>query len=366
MKQSLILSSLISLFFALPAGAENILSGKFDFYTQWSPQAHSANTPTGPGVLEGRVFDRQNNQMILNMALFSVSKKIDKVALKMDLGFGEMVDQLSGGQAAASQEPSRNILQALVSYSVSERLLVTAGKFNSYLGYEVTSAQDNFQYSRSYLYNYGIPFWHQGLSVSYVIEPQKWTSTLYVLNAWEGRTSQEANKSWSLGANFNYVGSDGFVGNYNYLGGVEDSNGGRRQVHELNGLYSLSPALQIAIDFIYGEQTEVATVSVARWNALAMYLKYTANDFYSFSPRFEIFDDSDQGFALVGALSSATPVKQKISALTVTNNFTLSPGLDLRAELRFDKSDSDLYFKNSSGQDVDHQESFNFALLYSF
>ncbi len=351
--------------------------GYLDFYYQSSPQAHrvTSTTTNGPEVIEGRYFDRHINQMTLNMAELSLQKTTGRTNFRIDLAAGEMVDQLSGGssQAAtaltptnpAANEPTRNITQAIISYKLKDDLTLSAGKFYTHMGLEVTKAKDNWQYSRSYTYNYGIPFWHEGLSLNYLVIPEKFSTTLYVLNAWDGRISQEQNKSTTLGANLNYTGFKDLTLNYNFIGGAESNSDGQRQVHELNVTYAISDKYAVAFDGIFGEQQKAPTVGNAKWNALAIYLKAKISNIYTFSPRYEVFDDSDQGFAVSGGLT-AVGVKQKITSVTLANNFTLDDGLEARLELRSDKSDSNSYFLNKDHSASDHQESYAVALLYSF
>ncbi len=356
-------------------------NGYFDFYYQSSPQGHAvtSSTSAGPEVVEGRYFDRHSNQLTLNMAELSLKKKTGRVAFRADLAFGEMVDQLSGGGSqsvtgtgagqnptnTAANEPTRNLTQATITYAAADKLSVTAGKFYTHMGLEVTKAKDNWQFSRSYTYNYGIPFWHEGISGTYTVIPEKFSGTIYLLNAWDGRISQEQNKSTTVGANLSLTGIEGLVANYNYIGGAEATDQSRREVHEINLTYSVNPTIILATDFVLGSQKNIPTTGDAKWSGLAVYLKAALTSFYSIRPRYEIFDDSDKGFAIAGGLS-APDTKQKITSLTLANNFNLGDGLEARLEIRSDKSDSNLFFKDKDGTNSDHQESYAAALLYSF
>lgn len=341
------------------------INGYFDFYSLSSPQSHAAAGATsGPQVTEGKYFDRNVNQLTLNMAEISIKKTAGKVSLKTDLAMGEMVDQLSGG-ATAFNEPTRNLTQAILSYSPSERASISVGKFYTHLGFEVTKAKDNLQYSRSFTFNYAIPFWHQGISFGYKLIPDVLSSTIYVVNAWDGRNSQEQNKSSSTGLNLNYSGAKDFAVNYNYLGGAEATESGRREVHEVNGSYNINSSLTLAFDYVAGSQKKVTTIDEAKWSALTLYFKAVVNDTYTISPRYELFDDSDNGFAISGGLS-APGLKQKITSWTLSNTFNLGDGLEARIEFRTDKSDSSGFFKSKTGADSDRQETYLAAFLYSF
>lgn len=356
------------------------ISGYFDFYFQSSPQGHAVvpATSAGPDVLEGRTFDRHVTQTTLNVGEISFKKKQGKVLFRADLAAGEVVDQLSGGGSqsvtgsgagqnptnTAANEPTRNLTQATVTYLATDRLSLTLGKFYTHVGLEGTKAKDNYQYSRSYTYNFGTPFWHEGVSGTYAIVPEKFSATLYLLNAWDGRVSQKQNKSTTVGTSFIYTGPEGVVASYNYIGGAESSDQSRRELHEVNLTYSLLPNLIFATEYVYGTQKKIPLIGDTKWIGLALYVKAVLG-IYSISPRYEIFDDSDNGFAVAGGLSTVG-TKQKITSWTLANNFDLGDGLEARAELRSDKSDSNLFFKSKDGSAIDHQESFTTALLYSF
>jgi len=363
----------------VPSNSGVELNGYFDFYHQGSPQGHNFGNPTGPEVVDGRYFDRHVNQMTLNMAEISLKKKSGKVSFRADFSVGEMVDQLSGGGSqsvtgsgsgqnptnTAANEPTRNLTQATVAYSASDRLIIMAGKFYTHMGFEVTKAKDNWQYSRSYTFNYGIPFWHEGISGAYAVVPDKFSTTIYLLNAWDGRISQEQNQSTTVGLNLNYTGVQDLIANYNYLGGGESADKSRREVHEVNLSYTVSPTLSLAADYVAGMQKDIPTTGEAKWSGLAFYLKFAVNGIYTISPRYEIFDDSDSGFAIAGGLSSPG-TKQKISSWTLSNNFNLGDGLEARIEMRSDKSDSNLFFKDKAGGSTDQQNSYAAAFLYTF
>lgn len=350
-------------------------SGYFDLYYQNSPQGHVASPAplAGPNVIEGSYFNRHANQITLNMAEISLKKKIGKVTFKADVALGEMVDQLSGGGSqsvtatnptnAAANESTRNLTQATITYAATDRVSVTAGKFYTHMGLEVTKAKDNWQYTRGYTFNYGIPFWHEGVSGAFTIVPDKFVSTVYLLNSWDGRIAQEQNKSATVGVNLNFTGIEGVNANYNYIGGAETTDSNRREVHELNATYVVNPTISVAVDYIVG--TQKMTTDTAKWNALTLNLKAVVNSFYSISPRYELFDDSNNGFAIAGGLS-AVGAKQKITSWTLANNFNLGDGLETRLELRTDKSNSNLFFKDKDGGTTDHQESYLVGLLYSF
>ncbi|MBK7845412.1 MAG: outer membrane beta-barrel protein [Bdellovibrionales bacterium] len=351
----------------------------YGHYYQNSPQAHAPVAPAmGPSYLEGRVFDNQHNVMTLNMVEVSAKRKVGEVSFRIDLAFGQMVDGLAGsgslanGQPATanSTEPTRNVTQATIGYSPSQipKLTITVGKFYSMIGYETTKAKDNMQYSRSLSFNYAIPYWHEGASFSYGVVPDKFNATVQVLNSWDGRISAENNMSPTLALGLNTTPASGFAANYNFMTGKESSDpDATRQLHELNLTYAIIPEVSVAADYVLALQKHAIATdsSSAEWKTLALYVKYTPVSWYTLSPRYEIFDDSDKGFALSG-FSGAGGIQQKITSFTVANNFAISEGLEGRLEYRSDKSNKDGYYKDSNGNSTDQQDSYTVSLLASF
>ena len=66
--------------------------------------------------------------------------------------------------------------------------------------------------------------------------------------------------------------------------------------------------ITLATDYVLGTQKNIPSVGDTKWSGLSIYMKAALNSVYSISPRYEIFDDSDNGFAIAGGLS-ATGIK---------------------------------------------------------
>ena len=74
-------------------------------------------------------------------------------------GKAGMVSDLSFGPRAEDANLAGAINQLYAYYNLSESVTVTAGQFNTFLGYEVINPSSNFNYTVSYLFNAG-PFSH--------------------------------------------------------------------------------------------------------------------------------------------------------------------------------------------------------------
>lgn len=357
------------------------IKGSLDLYYQTSPQAHrplGGSTTLGPNEIEGRSFDRLHNQWVLNSAEISVLKKHNQVSFRADLMFGMMADVLAGNTQLVTaadatneaNEPTKNISQAFVSYQPErlENLTVTAGKFYTPVGFEVTRTHDNWQVSRSFLFSYGVPFWHQGVNVNYAWVPSKFSTTLYLLNAWDGRLSQERNTQSTLGLSANWAATDSLTLIYNYLGGSEAAQSRqRREVHEMNASWTASPLLIVAGDLVLGQEKEALAGADARWSAAALYVKWSPVENFYFSPRFEIFDGSD-GYALSGFNGTpAASARQRVQGVTLTASWRLDESLETRLEARRDQTSGEGFFVDADGVTaINHQESYAASVLYQF
>lgn len=350
---------LIAILMTLKAEAQSVnqtddkpidFTGNFDLYYK-TDDSNRIRTP-------GRVFDARNNVMQVNLAELSAKKTKGPIQFRADFAFGEMVDTLMGvdpsaAVGTANADASKNITQAFITYNTSEikDLTISAGKFYSYLGFEVTRAKDNWNYSRSYTYNYGIPFWHEGLSLGYGFIPTKLSGTFYVMNAWDGRIANEQNKSATLGASLNWAPMEGAILVFNYISGAEGTESGSiRSVSELNGSYAINDFASVAFDTVVGRQTSTATTTESKWNSYVIYAKLNFTPFYTLSPRYEVYDDAD-GFTL------GQGTTQKITSITLSNNFNLEQGLEARIEIRNDKSNA---------VSTNNHTTTTVAFLYSF
>ncbi len=79
---------------------------------------------------------------------------------------GAVADLSYGPRAIGANTEDGIVNQLYAYYSVNDKVTVTLGKFNTFLGYEVISPSANFNYTVSYLFNAG-PFSHTGIKVDY-------------------------------------------------------------------------------------------------------------------------------------------------------------------------------------------------------
>jgi len=258
------------------------LGAYFDSYFQSSPQAHGA---PGAQIVEGRLFDKRTNQTAVNMVELSARRKAGLTTFRIDAAFGDMVDAMAHS-TTASTEPTRNITQATITHAPTDRLTFTVGKFYTPIGFETTKAKDNWQYSRSFTFNYAIPLWHQGLSVAYAIMPSKLTGTVYVVNNMTGQLSGESSTEPAYGLAFNATPMEELAVNYVYMTSYDAVVGeGKRDLHDINAIYNINSQYAVAVDYTMGTQVKPTGIANdTKWNGLALYFKAQFTPLYMSGP----------------------------------------------------------------------------------
>ena len=116
-------------------------------------------------------FNERANQFSLNMLKLTASHDPDPVGFRLDLGFGRAFDTIHATEKAP--EIFRYIEQAYVSLKPkgAKGFEADFGDFVTSAGAEVIETKDNWNYSRSLLFAYAIPYYHFVAPRRVVLEP---------------------------------------------------------------------------------------------------------------------------------------------------------------------------------------------------
>jgi hypothetical protein len=321
----------------------------------------ASTPPTYPiGNVNNRLYDIYSNQVTLNLAEFTIRKAGQEVSVLVDLDFGTQADLNASLAPGVSDVVSKYIGQAVLTYTPAKvsGLTIDFGKMYTHVGYETAKARDNWQYSRSDLYSYGIPIWHTGVHVGYELLPKKVTIGGYLYNGWNSIYDNNSGKT--LGAQLKFTPNDSLILVYNYIGGPEqaknDSN--RKTLHEVNEAYSMNPVLSFAADQLYGTEDNAVSTGNAFWWAATLAMKAQLTARYSISPRAEVYRDGT-GYTL------SSGGQQTITDYTLTNAFVVADGFETRLEARYDHSTSSTAFTTTDGTSKS-QVTLAAALMYTF
>ncbi|MGZ3721515.1 MAG: outer membrane beta-barrel protein [Bdellovibrionales bacterium] len=359
--------------FSATAYAEDLggfkITGSLDFdyvYNFNVPQPVAA--PTGsnlaqpPGNNRYRAFDLYHDDFNLALAEVIIQKAKGDVGVFLALDLGHTAEVLS-----PNDEVSKHISQAYITYAPKSNpaFSVNAGKMLTHLGYELIKTRENWQYSRSLLFAYALPYWHTGLAAHYSLLDERLVPSIYIYNETSG--VYENSRSKTVGAQLKVLPNKDSQVIYNYLSGVELTADGVthvRTLHELIATYQLLPNLAFAADAVFGHLTRAKyDQSNGEWFAWTAALKWSRGWFY-LSPRYENYWDRS-GASIETGSATVAPVPQRIESTTLTAGFLMGDGLETRLEYRQDRSTADSFLTKSTAR-TPTQTTLTAGILYDF
>jgi len=304
-----------------------------------------------------RPFNDEHNGFNLELAQLVFHKDAEaagEAGFRLDLNFGYTVPKAIHSTGAASSDDF-DIRQAYLSYvaPVGSGLKLDFGKFVTDHGLEVIEGYEdwNFNYSRSFLFYYSIPFTHTGLRATYAVNDML-TLSGAVVNGWDNVKDNNNSKAYHIHAMISPL-PDTTV-NLKYMGGVEQNE--TRHLFNLN-LSKKIGALTLKADYVYGSEDNVPVYGDSTWTGVAGYLRYAFSEKFAMNVRAEVFSDNEGARTLTGT-------GQDLWEVTLTPEYTVSENLVVRAEYRHDESNKDSFDKGASMTDT--QNTLGVNAVYHF
>jgi len=332
-------------------------SGTVDGYVNYNvnqPQTASGS----PGNNTYRNFDVKADQFALNLAKVTLNHDPDPVGVHFDFGFGEALDTI---HSAADPKAFQYIEQAFISLKPpkAKGLEADFGMFVTSAGAEVIESKDNWNYSRSLLFAWAIPYYHFGLRTSIPLSKTV-TGGVQVVNGWND--IEDNNSGKTIGVTGVWT-KPKFTLSGNYYTGPENTgtNKGFRNLIDATLLLTPPGKINAYLNYDYGQNknynvTGFADGSSAHWQGVAGAVHIQANSKIAITPRAEIFDDN-RGFS--------TGVAQTLKEFTFTGEYKMLEGVLFRAEYRGDFSDQPSFLKKISGTEKS-QHTLEFAFVGFF
>ena len=313
--------------------------------------------------VNARVFDTEvNTPNFQNLELIG-ALNAGNLTGKLDFSFGNDANVIySYGQNGSN---SFNITQAYLAYAFGP-LSLQVGKYDTLAGAEVISSALDYEYSRSILFGYAVPFTHTGARLTYTVNPkisviagvnEGW-DVLNMANrapTFEGGLAINPSPALSLTAQtYNGKTETGYF--------PQTGIYGNRTLYDVVGTVKLTPSLTLVGNYDNGNQKNAllldSTGSVilvpnggtgggplyipdygtAKWNGVAGYLNYAISSLFGVTVRGETF--GDQG-------GYRTGFDQNWREGTVTLQYNPGPFV-FRVEYRDDGSDHPV-FTTASG-----------------
>lgn len=312
-----------------------------------------------------RVFDTEANGFQPHAFELVVEKPVTQaspVGFRADLDVGEdaeVVGSVTAGLGSTTDE--LDLQQAYVEalLPLGNGLDVKFGKFVTLHGAEVIESKDNWNFSRSYLFGFAIPFTHTGLRMSYPWTD--WLTTLFGVNqGWDVVDDNNTAKSVEWGVIVTPTPST--FASVAGMHGAEQARDNRDDRHLIDVVLGWNPtdALSLKLNYDYGheEDATVEDLEDASWHGVAGYARYQFNDWYALALRAEYFADFDS------ARTAVTTGDLRLWELTLTNEFKLYKDLITRLEYRHDHAGEAVFAAGSSLDNT--QDTIGLELIYPF
>jgi len=298
-------------------------------------------------------FNVEANQFSLSMAKLTMSHDADPIGFRVDLGFGRAFDIIHASEPSAPFSFARNIEQAYVSVKSKKGLEADFGQFVTSAGAEVIEAKDNWNYSRSILFAWAIPYYHFGLRTVIPVGSH-FTGGVQVVNGWNNLEDNNSGKTIGLVGNFT---GKKISWMNNYYTGPENTgtNNGWRNLYDTTILFTPSDKFNAYLNYDYAKQNN-ANGSSAVWNGIAGAAKFQLSSVFALSPRLEWFNDHN-GFS--------TGTAQAVKEVTITFEAKASQGILARLEYRHDWSDEPFFQKGQTGL-VKNQDTVSLGVIAYF
>lgn len=314
---------------------------------------YNTNDPI-PRINQFRVFDFNDDEPQLDVAQLVVQHPVSESGQ-----FGFRVNMIAGSavpQVVASRgmhiARDFDIPEFYLSYviPIKKGLRLDLGKFATHFGYEVIGGYDGYNdnFSRGFIFGYGLPFTHTGLKLSYPFSARI-SGALLVTNGCDSVT--RLNGGVSYGGQVAVITSKATILTFNFLHGPEKPHNGhdQRSVYELVGTWRVSPRLSLAFDGLYADEDHAATNgSDAIWKGLAGYSTFKFTKAFSTAFRGEVFAD-------IGG--SRTGTTQTLRGFTLTPEYDL-PAKFSRIRHEFKRADGKVALRGEFRRDFSDQNTF--------
>jgi len=340
----------------------------------WINVGVSANTNRSPGGWNGTVtFGDRTGELQLNQLYFYLQRAVNTQGDSWDIGgradfmFGtdSIFTQAYGaplGHWDLNLWNQRFLGIALPQAYVElfapfgNGISAKIGHFYTIIGNEVVTAPDNFFYSHAYTMQFGEPFTHTGVLLSYPID-ENWTIT-------GGGVTGSATGGWD-GAFDHYLGAWSFLGGLNWVSDDKGSSAAltatsgetSEQDHNNWSMYSLVlkhdiiDGVHYTFQHDHGWANKVINDQDAEWYGINNYLVYDINDELGIGLRGEWFRDDD-GFRVFSPARTLGPLPaSSYYEFTAGLNWKPVSWVMVRPNVRYDWTDKAQAF-NNGGADV--------------
>ena len=264
------------------------------------------------------------------MASIRADQAFGKASATVDLGFGPRAEEFSYG------DPDHPTLfavkQAYLSYAISDKFKLTMGKWMTHIGYELTDAYLNRNYSMNYMFSYG-PFSHTGLKADFGLGAKS-ALMIGIANTTDA-VAKAGSRRYALAQFSTGTADDKLKAYINYQG----TYGGSFSISQFDIV--LTDAVTSKFSLGYNGTVQTAKpkgASSSSWWGSAVYITADPTTAFGITLRTEYFDNKK-------TVVSAPPTS--IFDVTLSPNFRIG-NLTIIPELRLDAARDPVFEKNDN------------------
>jgi len=300
-----------------------------------------------------RTFDVQDNTFSLSLAEVAFAKTVSgdsRLGFRVDLDFGKTAQLVAAYEPGEGDVDIYQYIQQAYGSLLTGKVQWDVGKFVTPIGAEVIESQDNWNYTRSILFGYAIPFYHVGVRASVPVN-DKLSLAGFVMNGWNNSSEMYGSTPClALQATLKPTARLSWIANYMAGQELPDADAPTRHLFDTTMTLVASPKLSLMANLDYG------TEGAVDWWGVAGYAKFQARDNWALVGRYEYLDDTAGGFMTLTT---------KAQTVTVTSDHLIAGNLKARLEYRTDFADEAIFPKDD-GSYKKSQTTLTVGLVYSF
>jgi hypothetical protein len=298
--------------------------------------------PGGADALQN--FDIMNGQPELSMAKFTVDKSDGVFGIHVDAGFGETMRLIHAGDPAAQDHKALRYIEQAYLIAKPKNWHGTEIDFGTFVtsaGAEVIESPSNWNYSRSLLFAWAIPYYHFGLKTTTPINKVV-TIGFQLVNPWNTTAGPHTFTNYGITLG---VTKGIYTWNTNYYGGENNPvigslpSGGQRSLIDTTFQVAPNDKTTFYINGDYGRNNNPVGSGHASWEGIAVAARYQLTKMGAIAGRTEYFKDG-QGFE--------TGTAQNLGEFTLTGEYKLNSIVMARLEARHDISSAPFFPQKNS------------------
>jgi hypothetical protein len=305
-----------------------------DFSFMFDGYVNGAYNHPDSGFNQFRNFDFRADTAHVNMGKITIDKAAAPVGFHLDVGFGQTFDWIHSTDRAP--EAFKYFEQAYVSVKPKQwkGVQVDFGEFVTSAGAEVIESSANWNYSRSLLFSWALPYYHFGLRTTIPIG--KFTGGFQVVQGWNNIYDNNSGKTFGITGS--YAWKKVTWSNVYYVGPEKiKTNKGIRNLFDSVVTINATDKLSYYVNVDYLREKNLDG-TVASLTGIAGAMRYAFTPKLAFASRAEWFDDYD-GFS--------TGTRQSMEEITLTGEYKPASWLITRLEFRNDWSDQPVFQRGS-------------------